>query len=461
MLHCLEVTTRNSAGGGKRRRRLAVVLGLVLAPVVVAQVTTAPVSPNNAPVDPGVRGGAPGAGKPFATGLTPGDLAFFNNIGTPTFAEVEAVQDGLGPRFNFNSCGGCHVFPALGGSSPLTNPQVTQAPLIAPGNRIPPFLSINGPVREVRFVRNPDGSADGGVHDIFTIVGRADNPSGCSISQPDFSNTGNMIFRIPTPLFGDGLIESITDTTIKNNIASDPFGLKRLMGISGHVNSSGNDGTVTRFGWKAQNKSLLIFAGEAYNVEMGVTNEAFTNEREEDPKCATNKLSESSTGFDSGNSPADIVAFMGFMRMLDQPTPSCGVAGAPACSSSVNNGKNLFNTIGCQLCHTPTLTTGLSTIAALNHVNANLYSDLGLHAMGSGLADNVSQGNASGSEFRTAPLWGLGQRVFFLHDGRTKDLLQAILQHDNPGSEATRVLNIFEALPNSAKQDILNFLRSL
>ncbi|MBZ5723812.1 MAG: thiol oxidoreductase [Acidobacteriia bacterium] len=421
----------------------------------------------HAQADPGIRGGVPGAGQPFASGLTSGALAFFKNVGLPQFMEVEAVDDGLGPRFNLDSCAGCHAFPAVGGSSPPTNnPQVARAPIMAPGNMVPSFLNINGPIREVRFVRQSNGTPDGGVHAIFTIVGRSDNPAGCAIAQPDFSNTGNLVFRIPTPLFGDGLIESITDATIKRNLASDPFGLKRLFGISGHVNTNGNDGTVTRFGWKAQNKSLLIFAGEAYNVEMGITNENFPNEREENPKCATNGLAENHTGFDvttatTAPDPADIVSFMGLMRFLDQPTPACGVAGRPACSGSVNNGRELFNRIGCALCHTPSLTTGLSPIAALNQVPARLFSDLAVHNMGSGLADNVTQGNAGPDEFRTAPLWGLGQRAFFLHDGRTKDLLQAILAHDSPGSEASRIIDAFETLNSSQKQDILNYLRSL
>ena len=114
--------------------------------------------------DPGVRGGPPAAGQPFAAGLSAGDRVFFNNIAAPAFAEVEAVSNGLGPRFNLDSCGGCHTFPALGGSSPPTgNPQVIRAPLMAPGNSIPPFLSLNGPVREVRMVNNPDGTPNGGV----------------------------------------------------------------------------------------------------------------------------------------------------------------------------------------------------------------------------------------------------------------------------------------------------------
>jgi len=415
-----------------------------------------------AQVDPGIRGGPPGAGQPFNTGLSVGQLAFFNNNGTPQFTEVENVASGLGPRFNLDSCAGCHTFPAVGGSSPPTNnPQFMRAATMAPGSTVPSFLSINGPIREVRFIRKPNGTPDGGVHDIFTIVGRSDSPTGCAISQPDFSNANNMIFRIPTPVFGAGLIQAITDTTIKNNLASDPTGLKRRLGISGHVNTSGNDGTVTRFGWKAQNKSLLIFAGEAYNVEMGVTNENFPTEREEDPNCATNALAESETGFDSGNSPADIVAFMGFMRFLGQPTPACGASPLPACSASINNGSSLFNSIGCAACHTPSLTTGLSTIAALNQQQANLFSDLAVHHMGSGLADQITQGSAGPDEFRTAPLWGVGQRAFFLHDGRTSDLLQAIRDHAGNGSEASEVISVFRQLRSSQQQDILNFLGSL
>src|SRR5882762_1752812 len=208
------------------------------------------------PKDPGIRGGAPGAGQSIA-GLTPGELDYFTNHGAPEFNNVETVADGLGPRFNLDSCGGCHVHPAIGGSSPPTNnPQVVRASLMAPGNTVPSFLAPNGPVREVRFKKNPDGTPDGGVHAIFTIAGRPDKPAGCSIVQPNFSDMGNLSFRIPTPVFGGGLIEAITDTTIRNNLAGEQGGRRSQLGIRGHVNTNGNDGTVTRFGWKAQNKSL-------------------------------------------------------------------------------------------------------------------------------------------------------------------------------------------------------------
>jgi CxxC motif-containing protein (DUF1111 family) len=200
-----------------------------------------------------------------------------------------------------------------------------------------------------------------------------------------------------------------------------------------------------------------MFAGEAYNVEMGVTNELFPQERDENPGCLFNPLPEDTTNFDAmaiTDVPSDVEEFAFFMRMLAPPEP------APDTPSTLN-GRKLFNQIGCALCHTPALTTGTATIAALSNKTVNLFSDLLLHHMGKGLADRIVQGEAGPDEFRTAPLWGLGQRIFFLHDGRTKDLLEAIAQHDSPRSEARAVIRNLNSLTESEKQDILNFLRSL
>ena len=150
-------------------------------------------------------------------------------------------------------------------------------------NDIPSFIKRDGPVREARFKSNPDGTPDGGVHALFTIAGRTDAP-GCFLQQPDFRTAvarQNVVFRIPTPLFGAGLIEAIDDDTILANMQTHSA-VKQALGIRGRANrtsgrpsTSGNAGTVTRFGWKAQNKSLEIFSGEAYNVEQGITNELF------------------------------------------------------------------------------------------------------------------------------------------------------------------------------------------
>ena len=426
--------------------------------------------------DPGVRTGGPGAGGMLPNLSTLEQQVF--GIGKEAFEEVASVQGtipdteaGLGPRFNLDSCAGCHANPATGGSSPALNPQVDVAKKAGAVNDVPSFITKDGPIREVRFKFNPDGSPDGGVHALFTITGRSDAP-GCFLHQEDFRSAAaakNLIFRIPTPLFGAGLIEAIDDDTIlanmqANNSTKQSLGiLGRANSTSGRPNMSGNDGTITRFGWKAQNKSLEMFAGEAYNVEQGVTSDLFPHERDEAPGCRYNPTPESQTNYQeslSVNVPSDIVKFAFFMRMLAAPTPT-------ADTDSIVRGRKLFSDVGCALCHTPTLHTGKSAVPALRDKDANLYSDLVLHGMGPGLSDDVGQGNARGDEFRTTPLWGLGKRVFFLHDGRTKDLLEAIRAHASaatgtyPASEANQVVVQFNNLTEIDKQHVLNFLRAL
>ena len=425
--------------------------------------------------DPGPRGGPAGAGGPIA-GLTVQEEKFFQE-GQNRFTEIDSVSgtvageagSGLGPRFNLNSCAGCHAQPAVGGTSPLLNPQVMVANMDGATNTIPFFVLRDGPVREARFKFYPDGTPDGGVHDLFTITGRID-AKGCNIAQPDFNAAAaanNLIFRIPTPVFGTGLIEEIRDATIVANQNSN-LAAKQALGISGHPNRNGNDGTIARVGWKAQNKSLQLFAGEAYNVEMGVTNEVFQTERDETRGCLFNPTPEDGTNFNATQPekvPSDVVMFSHFMRFLAPPTPVSSFGSVSA--ASIRNGQRLFNSIGCALCHTPTLTTGTAASAALSNQPVNLFSDLLVHQMGPGLADNIMQGQAGPDEFRTAPLWGLGQRIFFLHDGRTTDLVQAIQDHKSRSdgvfadSEANAVIDNFKGLTDSQKQDIIDFLRSL
>ncbi|HEY6242230.1 MAG TPA: di-heme oxidoredictase family protein [Burkholderiales bacterium] len=423
--------------------------------------------------DPGVRGGAAGAGGQIA-GLSFNQAAFFAS-GLADFNSAEDVPDGLGPRMNLDSCGGCHLQPAVGGTSPFVNPQVAFANKDGGTDSVPSFISANGPVREARFVKNPDGTADGGVHALFTITGRT-GATGCTLAQPDFATqlaAHNVIFRIPTPTFGAGLMEQIPDAAIAAGQASNS-GQKSQLGIKGKVNmqvpgntitgltnNNGNDGTVARFGWKAQNKSLLLFSGEAYNVEMGITNELFQNERDETPTCQFATVPNGVLNLDATTPIQTLSAienFSNFMRFLAPPTPSTTTPGG---ANSIAEGRDLFTSTGCALCHTPSFTTSKSTIAALSMQPVNLFSDLLVHDMGDGLADGVSQGQAGPREFRSAPLWGLGQRIFFLHDGRTADLLRAIKEHSSNGSEANGVISKFNNLRESDKQDLLNFLRSL
>jgi hypothetical protein len=279
-------------------RQKAKAFGAFVAGVLATCVPTSAQSVK-VPMDPGVRGGAAGAGSPLP-GLTADESAFFRD-GLARFADIEVVtggnNNGLGPRFNSNQCLSCHSQPVGGGSSPPRNPLIGIASLNGAKNVVPWFITENGPIREARFKRNPNGTNDGGVHNLFVIAGRSD-AAGCNIAQPNFLPAGsplpgqggnpNIIFRIPTPVFGAGLIEAISDSAILANMKADAS-LKAELGISGHPNAhlsgnanrSANDGTITRFGWKAQNKSLLMFAGEAYNVEMGITNQLFPQERDE------------------------------------------------------------------------------------------------------------------------------------------------------------------------------------
>src|SRR5215472_9573353 len=438
-------------------------------------------------VDPGVRHARTDGGPPLPlAGLSADELEYFQN-GLTRFQTVEVVSgatatqgNGLGPRFNSNSCSSCHAQPYIGGTSPSANPLFAIASAAGATNRMPWFIAQNGPVREARFVQS-NGVPDGGVHDLFVITGRAD-AGGCTIAQPAFTPAGNpitgqggnpnVIFRIPTPGLGAGLIEAIPDSAILANQRSTAAA-KQGTGVGGHpnaiqggnVNRSANDGTITRFGWKAQNKSLLMFSGEAYNVEMGISNQLFPHERDETPACQLgNNTPNDTVNFSSSGAAvlSDIEAFANFTRMLAPPAAATPTA-------STQHGSSLFMSIGCPLCHTPSLTTGrasasgssTSPSAALSNKQAQLFSDLLVHHMGTGLADGITQGAAGPDEFRTAPLWGVGQRVFFLHDGRTSNLIQAVLDHASSGSEANQVITKFQSLSSEQQQDQINFLRSL
>jgi CxxC motif-containing protein (DUF1111 family) len=441
-----------------------------------------PLLSQNTATDPGVRAGSVDAGAPLST-LTAAQLEYFQD-GQTRFQNVDTVSTGLGPTFNSNSCGSCHSQPAAGGTSPSSsqypnigpNPQIEAANANGATNTIPFFITADGPVREARFpfAVNSTGAVtrtpDGGVHDVFTITGRSD-ASGCSMAQPNFEQMQqehNLIFRIPTPVYGAGLIENIADDTIVANMQANAA-LKSQLAIAGHPNISANDGSVMRFGWKAQNKSLQMFAGEAYNVEVGVTNELFPNERANPPaSCLLNPTPEDTTNFSlSGDQiPSDVEEFSNFMRFLAPPIPSItGIPGNPP-ATAIQSGQAIFSQIHCDMCHTPSLPTAASNFTpGLSNQNAALFSDLLVHHMGSGLADNITQGTAGPDEFRTAPLWGVGQRIFFLHDGRATPanggLLQAIRQHASSGSEANAVINLFNRLTPQQQQHLLDFLRSL
>ena len=283
--------------------------------------------------------------------------------------------------------------------------------------------------------------SDNQVHALFVITGRSDIPSDanppCTIKQEDFEQElqkDNVIFRIPTPLFGAGMVEGIPDAAIRDNLRANADS-KQKLGIGGKLPSivSGNLG---RFGWKAQHSNLVDFAGEAYNVEMGITNEVSKKEIEQNEDCQYAEIPNSPK---ERGVPSDVELFAEFMRVLPPPNSN----------AKDDSGRLIFDKLGCNLCHTPEL------------AGVQLFSDLLLHDMGDGLADGITQNSAGPREFRSAPLWGVGRRLFLLHDGRTRDLDEAIQAHDSNGSEAKEVIKNFRALNPSDHAALLNFLRSL
>jgi hypothetical protein len=412
----------------------------------------------------------------------------------PDFPQTRTNSNGLGTRHNSDNCFECHAQPTLGGSGGFiaAKPgQIAENPAfdLVPHrfgriNHAPSFETRFGPIREVRFKFNPDGTRDGSVHALYTTRGDISDPgnASCNAVQPDFETElarNNLSFRIPLQLFGLGLIESIEDTEILNHHAATASA-RAALGIGGHPNTSPNDATISRFGWKAQNKSIAIFAGEAYNVELGVSNDVLPNARDEDRSCAVDKPSPNDINrvdptdavnhaFDNPlHELPDWQMFFITMRFMDGPNPEANP------SASAIRGRQLFSSIGCALCHTPQMqTAGANNIGGPQNspvlVNrpVNLFSDLLLHHMGPQLADDIVQGAAGPDEFRTVPLWGVGQRIFFLHDGRTSDLRQAIRLHASAGnsqyaaSEANGVIARFDNMDVADKQAILDFLRSL
>jgi len=487
---------------------------LVTTAVLVLPFTMVVVGDAQSPTDPGPRpctptdcaGGFIGGlsvNQNDMSGHAAGFFAEVNNV-----AGFDAVKKvGLGARFDSNACSGCHAQPANGGSSlgPTSQPAGNPNPgnplfgvyqLQGAQNTMPFFETQDGPTLVARMPFQSDlVTPDGHVHQLFTITGRTDAGT-CNIQQPDFTTAfaeGNLIFRNTTPFFGGGLIEIIQDSVIIANMTAN-LAEKVALGISGHPNLNSDDGSVNRFGWKAQKRSLILFAGEAYNVEEGIDNEFFPNKTDETPGCTppfpngppngegTHGVPDDRADFASLPTagylmPGDPERFSIFGRFLAPPVPG-------ACPTGGNcvNGQTQFNTVGCVLCHTQSFPTPPSTVQAVGNNTANLFSDLMVHDMGACDADNVTQGSATGDQFRTMPLWGVGQRDFFMHDGRTNNIVQAIYDHSDyysqnppppykastctgigqyPASEANGVIQNFINLSPTNQQDLVDFLRSL
>ena len=359
-------------------------------------------------------------------GLTPDEFEAFN-LGLEDFLEVEDAEEGLGPAYNGTSCAGCHNVPAVGGIAPMTE--------VRAGRRL------------------SDGSFEDFDAERGSLFQMLSIPThGCqSVIPPD----ANVIARrAPIPLFGAGLVEAIPDETI---IAlEDPLDLNQD-GVSGRaariVDRQSGEVRVGRFGWKAQVATLIVFAGDAYRNEMGITNDLFPGEltfklsaeqlRECDPVPDPEDVPEPGTGL------RGIDNFEAFMKFL------APVSRGPI-TPAVLGGREVFESVGCATCHVPMLETGRNVNPLFDRRPVPLFSDLLLHDIGTG--DGIRQAEGGPAELRTPALWGLRFRRPLLHDGSAPTIADALLAHHG---EARRTMQRLATLSHETIVELMAFLESL
>jgi CxxC motif-containing protein (DUF1111 family) len=413
-----------AAGKHAKQFALRTLLGaLTLSGIVVAQVVPGPPGPPSGPQGPQRNFQAQAQGFGLAlSGLTAEQLAAFQE-GRTEFLNVETPEGGLGPIFNGRSCVECHGVPAPGGASNISVVRFGHSEnglfdaLDAKGGSLLQRFAIDPALRE-RIPREANVVAD----------------------------------RQSTPLFGLGLIEAIPDEAILANAArAKPDGIAGRAAIIDDVVSGKR--LVGKFGWKAQQASVLAFSADAYRNEMGITNRFFPTENAPNGNTALLAPYLRNTGPDdvvdaSGRGDIDLVA--DFMRFLGAPPRA-------AANASARAGETLFANVGCASCHQPLMTTGRNAVAALSEKPVALYSDLLLHDMGA-LNDGIAQADAGTNEMKTPPLWGLRVTAPYLHDGRAATIDQAIRLHDG---EAKRVRDRYAAMPAAQRQQLLDFLNTL
>ena len=263
---------------------------------------------------------------------------------------------------------------------------------------------------------------------------------------PDEANTVT-VRRTPT-LQGLGFVDAVPDSTLlaisEAQLAVDPATAGRVHRV---VDPATGAVLAGRFGWKAQVATLQRFAGDALANEMGITNPDFPHEQCPQGDCAALAFNPAPALNDNGTA---VSALTDFMTMLAAPPRG-------TIPSQVATGEAVFRGLGCATCHLPDIETGPSTVAALDRAIFHPYSDFLLHDMGL-LGDGIAQGDATGREMRTAPLWGLGAKTVFLHDGSAPSISEAILRHDGQGRNSR---DRFAALERTRWNQLMAFLRSL
>jgi CxxC motif-containing protein (DUF1111 family) len=365
----------------------------------------------------------PSFGDPVS-GLNSEELDQFF-LGEGQFELNVPVSRGLGPVFNGRSCAGCHSNSATGGDSGTIQRRIGTVT----NGQFDPLTQLGGSIIQTQGIGHI-GSCN--------FVGETIPPQATIIAG-----------RKTSPLFGLGLVDSVPDKVF-HKIAEHQR--ERNPATAGRPNMVTDAATgltaIGKFGWKAQTPSLLHFSAEAYLNEMGITSPFFPFEQCPQGDCAS--VAACDLAPDPEDDGSNVQMFADFMTFLAAPPRGTR-------TSQVRAGGRVFRRIGCAECHIPTLRTGPNPVRALRHRTFHPFSDFLLHDMGS-LGDGIEQGDATGSEMRTAPLWGLRVRNSFLHDGSATTIEDAILAHDGQGEDAR---NLFSALSSKDTEKLMAFLNSL
>jgi len=392
-----------------------------------------------------------------------------------TFEERDDVRKGLGPVYNAQSCAECHQNPVTGGISQIA--ELRAGHNDTSGNFVPATLTINdgggltGVTIANRSLINQRATCPGVITDLVTHAIIYNHPNEQAQERVPGAETVRAR-RMTTNLMGLGFVECISNTTLQNIPNGQPTGMKGQLTLVPVAEANGAL-RIGRFGWKSQDASLLTFAGGAYLNEMGITNRfnlqevtTLCDDVPDNTPCTSNP--QVICGEDKDN---DIDAFARFMRATKAPSRDSRLAA----TASAQAGASLFHSVGCDICHIPTLTTvaagslingGAFTVPpALGNKNIHPYSDFLLHDVGTG--DGIAQvidpntgqlDQTMKNKMRTAPLWGVRTRNELMHDGLNYTRNDAILRHAN---EANGVINFYRNLSTTQKNQLIDFLNSL
>ena len=362
------------------------------------------------------------------------------------FSERETIEDGLGPTYNDVGCVECHQSVDVGAFS--------QAMEFRAGH-ITNGAFVDAPGGQLIHARGTDS-------DIVEHISTAETVKA---------------FRVTTSTLGDGFVECVANATLENNVAAQPLAQRGTL-TNVPVTEANNTLRHGRFGWKAQQASLLSFAGDAYLNEMGITNpfDGFGGRSSSDPNAGTSENPASTAEgvinvtfpsvFDPVPDPEDdgddVLAFADFMAATRAPGRQNPIPAA------ATRGDSLFNAVGCAVCHTRTLTTAapgtlinggaFAVPTALGNKIIHPFSDFALHNIGTGdgIVQNAGQGSAN--QMRTAPLWGIRGRNRFLHQGLNVTIFDVIQLH---AGQATTARNNFNSLTAGQQNDLIAFVLSL